>query len=153
MSRPEVYRQIFIDSNGPGPWPCYGCFSPVSPEELLVHHIDRDHLNDEVTNLAPMHKGCHTRLHQTGRELSEEARAMMSAQRKGVPKPPRTKEHSLKIGATKRGVPFSDEHRRKLREARLQQKRLRCAQCEYANIVMNMQWHQRTTGHKGTVLV
>jgi DNA-directed RNA polymerase sigma subunit (sigma70/sigma32) len=52
--------------NGPGPWPCFECDGPVTYEELLVHHLDHDHDNNDPTNLAASHKPCHITHHKTG---------------------------------------------------------------------------------------
>jgi hypothetical protein len=48
----------------------------------IIHHIDEDHTNNAIINLAVGHSACHGQHHATGRVRSEEARAKMAARRR-----------------------------------------------------------------------
>jgi len=41
------------------------------PDGYVIHHIDRDHLNDDITNLQMLERGEHQRKHQLGRQRIE----------------------------------------------------------------------------------
>lgn len=93
------YHRIFIEANGPGPWPCYGCGDPVV--DLFVHHLDEDETNDLTENLVAMHRPCHVKLHHGAK--------------------PKTKEHRRKIGEANRvaltGKRLTADHRENIRRA------------------------------------
>ena len=72
------YQLIFCAHNGPGPYQCVVCGEDVQPpwrskgrsrESLHVHHKDRNHDNNDPTNLVPAHAGCHARLHKQEQKL------------------------------------------------------------------------------------
>lgn len=77
----RLYREIFFAHNGPGPYICKECEGEVTFFEVLVHHEDHDRSNNNLENLVPNHRGCHTIHHSTGRGLgkkaSEETKAKM----------------------------------------------------------------------------
>lgn len=75
---------VFFENNS-SPYLCDDCGEEVFLHELLVHHKDDDHGNDDPGNLAAMHRGCHTRNHRTGKKLSEETKAKMSLAHKSNP--------------------------------------------------------------------
>lgn len=68
-------HQVFLASNGEGPWPCAFCQEPVAklgPAERamrsgdgIVHHHDGNHGNNEPGNLRPAHNGCHVSYHRS----------------------------------------------------------------------------------------
>ena len=49
----------------------------------VVHHIDGDKSNNDINNLALMTLEEHSRLHMTGRKLSDETKRKISAVNKG----------------------------------------------------------------------
>lgn len=108
------HQRIFVEANGPGPWVCYGCDELVT--ELMVHHLDEDHENNDPNNLVAMHHPCHSRLHHTGKIVSDETRAKIAGTRRGVP---RSKETKRKISVANHGKKLSDEHCRKMSEAQI----------------------------------
>lgn len=61
------YRRIFFAENGPSPWLCYFCREDVSHTDLVVHHVDKNRLNNSVDNLVPSHHGCHNAFHARAR--------------------------------------------------------------------------------------
>ena len=64
----RVYRQIFRDEHGDGPYTCTYEFCPdrrmVDLE--VVHHVDEDPSNNKLSNLQPMHTDCHSKYHHIG---------------------------------------------------------------------------------------
>ena len=68
---------VFLANNEP-PYICGHCDNEVSREELLVHHHDGNHSNDDPENLCAMHHGCHTSHHKKGSTLSDEAKYNLS---------------------------------------------------------------------------
>lgn len=108
------YKMLFLASAPAQPWPCEFCTEPVwfSVDEvritgkraLFVHHLDGDHSNDVLANLAPAHSGCHARHHHTGRRkgipISAAQRAKISATMKGRPGPPKSATHRERIAAS-----------------------------------------------------
>jgi hypothetical protein len=104
----DVHRLVFAATNGIGPWPCHGCDEPVLITRLIVHHLDDDHRNNDSTNLVAMHRSCHNRLHRTGRKLSIEAIRKLADPKRGVPL---TDEHKRKIVETMSGRPWSAARR------------------------------------------
>jgi NUMOD3 motif len=114
MPSPAWHRIIFVDANGEGPWTCYGCGEPVV--ELCVHHLDKNHENNDPANLVAMHHDCHTRLHHAGKTVSAETRAKLADSVRGMK---HTDEAKRKIGDASRGIPLSAEHRRKISEAQI----------------------------------
>lgn len=60
------YRIKFRKHNGSGPWPCHDCGELVQPVELEVHHVDGNHSNHVISNLAAIHPGCHVQCHKLG---------------------------------------------------------------------------------------
>jgi hypothetical protein len=91
---------------------CFFCDRLVTPTSnkqlaLAVHHIDGDHANDDLGNLAAAHHSCHTTFHKTGQTHTVEAKAKISAAKSGVPIP------SLK------GRALTEDHRRALSAAHI----------------------------------
>lgn len=50
----------------------------------IVHHLNHNPLDNRVENLRIMDRGEHSRLHQTGRRISEETRKKLLAMRMGT---------------------------------------------------------------------
>lgn len=73
----SVYRQIFLDHYGQGPYPCVFCGLDVTWPEVDVHHHDHDRSNNEPENLTPCHSACHNRHHKTGSKHSDETKNKM----------------------------------------------------------------------------
>lgn len=109
----KAHQRVFVETNGPGPWPCHGCDLPVDPDELCVHHLDEDHGNDVPENLVAMHLPCHTRLHIAGKSKSEEHRRKLSDALRSRPHSEKARESSH----GKKLPPFTDEHKRKIGDA------------------------------------
>lgn len=56
----EAYRQKCLNEKGEQ---CDNC---GSTENIEVHHIDGDRTNDDLDNLLPLCRDCHSRLHRSG---------------------------------------------------------------------------------------
>lgn len=69
----RYYREIFFAWNGPGPYTCVECSEEVTFYDVLVHHVNHDERDHRLVNLVPMHRGCHTKHHSTGRDLGKKA--------------------------------------------------------------------------------
>jgi len=61
------YTSLFKKHNEP-PWRCCFCGEEIS--ELVVHHLDHDHANNALENLAAAHDHCHKSHHSAGREIT-----------------------------------------------------------------------------------
>lgn len=72
----KQHKDIFYAFNGPGPYICTFCDGTVlgwwdepdghdgrQSHALVVHHVDHNHTNNAVENLAASHYGCHTSHH------------------------------------------------------------------------------------------
>lgn len=59
-----TYRELFFGTHGVGPFDCYFCDTEITSSRIDIHHEDGDHSNNDVTNLKPAHRGCHTRHHK-----------------------------------------------------------------------------------------
>jgi 5-methylcytosine-specific restriction endonuclease McrA len=59
---------VFLTAYGDGPHQCWYCDTYIY-DELLVHHKDGDQQNNELSNLAPMHRGCHTKHHHENGDI------------------------------------------------------------------------------------
>lgn len=92
------YRETFFAQNGFGPWPCYFCKQMVQADEIVVHHVDKDHGNGDPKNLVAAHNACHL-AHHHKREMSPETRAKIGAAHKGRPK---SREHIMAMVAARR---------------------------------------------------
>lgn len=57
----KKHRELFFAYNGVGPWPCFFCNLLVSFDDVVVHHRDHNHGNNEPSNLTPAHGSCHSR--------------------------------------------------------------------------------------------
>ena len=87
----EVYRRVFIAWHGDLPHPCFFCGDVVTTwgrrsAEGTIHHVDEDFTNNDPTNLAAAHMGCHVRHHSSEQEPYErtpEIRAKTSASLRG----------------------------------------------------------------------
>lgn len=75
MNKNLQHHLAFVAEYGDGPYICFFCGESVPdidnrgrgrghfPEEGCVHHIDGNHDNNESSNLAPAHQGCHSTHH------------------------------------------------------------------------------------------
>jgi hypothetical protein len=77
----------------------------------VVHHIDRDRLNNVPDNLVIMTKNEHRRLHTLGTKLNNETKRKMSQSHIGLF---RTAEHCKNISKSKMGHGVSAETRKKI---------------------------------------
>lgn len=114
------YRELFFAHNGPGPYACYfDCGRTVSFEEIIVHHDDGDHTNNDLANLVPCHRLCHNRHHFD--ELWATRKEELTAARAAAPRLPHTDEAKRKISETHkaRGNQPSDEARELARQKNL----------------------------------
>jgi hypothetical protein len=76
------------------------------PKGWVIHHIDEDVDNNDISNLVIMKWSDHLSLHHKGKIVSDEGRKKMSDARKGKP-------------AYNKGVPVSEESKEKNRLAHL----------------------------------
>lgn len=141
--RRSRYREMFFAINGVGPYNCFfDCGEAVSFDEVVVHHINGDHTNNDIHNLAPSHRICHNSHHfkelwanrkdelllsstrGNHKPHSEEAKLKMSeAQKKSGHAP--TREAREKARLTNLGKPRSEETKRKISEAHKARRALR----------------------------
>lgn len=82
MSKPD-YRTLCFEEHGEG---CELCGSTTS---IVAHHIDGDRENNELDNLLPVCRSCHTSIHGGGIEelsgkLPPESRTDKPAGRDGM---------------------------------------------------------------------
>ena len=82
-SRRLRFREVFFANNGSGPYTCYKRNEFVEFDEVSIHHIDQDHSNSELSNLAATHFGCHRSLHAA--ELFEVSALKAQPQNQVVP--------------------------------------------------------------------
>lgn len=90
--RVREYVAIFWTANGPGPWPCHFCNHPVTrlgKPDGVVHHLDHDHENQDLDNLAAAHWRCHASHHGRDRSLTPAARSALD--RTGTSPSPETR--------------------------------------------------------------
>lgn len=63
------HRRLFMAQNDTGPWACYFCpelvveYGGIGGRNLVVHHLDGDHANNDPANLASAHWDCHASHH------------------------------------------------------------------------------------------
>ena len=144
----RIYYRIFF-SHHKLPLPCEFCseiIHKMTPNEV-IHHVDEDPWNNDITNLQLMHQGCHKTHHltgkpsrMTGKKHSAETRAKMRmssarayAEGRGAGQ---SAERNAKISAKRRGQTgqvHSPETRAKIgvgaRETRLRERK-KCMHCD-----------------------
>lgn len=69
------------------------------PENIVIHHIDGNKLNNEIWNLEPMTNAEHSAMHQRGVKF--------------------TKERCKNISKAKKGFKFTEESKQKMRDAKI----------------------------------
>jgi hypothetical protein len=112
--------RVFLAAHGPFPHDCCFCGEQVEPwsghdgRSPVVHHVDGDHFNNVLENLASAHAGCHTGHHKTGMTFTPEALEKMAAAKRGTPLTP---QHCANVSAALKGRPKSPEHVEKVRQA------------------------------------
>jgi hypothetical protein len=112
----RLHQRIFFAVNGLGPYPCFDpeCGQTVSIEDVIVHHIDYDHDNNDPVNLTGMHRKCHQRLHAKLRTWDEDQRENFRQSRLGS-------QHTLaarrKMSDSHTGKKHSPETRAKMSAA------------------------------------
>lgn len=88
----------------------------------VIHHKDRNKLNNRYDNLELMTREEHTSLHQRGKKFSDEHRRKIREALKGKNNPWYGKHHSdeskRKIGLGNKGKIVSEETKRKISESR-----------------------------------
>jgi hypothetical protein len=64
------YKLKFFAFNGIGPWQCFFCtqevkidWDMIQPNDYAIHHINGNHEDNTISNLAMAHSGCHSRHH------------------------------------------------------------------------------------------
>jgi hypothetical protein len=151
---PHIYHGIFKSVNGEGPWPCYAdCGEPVLPGKLCVHHIDEDPWNNDPSNLASMHLGCHMRFHTLGKTrppfTDEHRNNIRTAQTKLMA----SAENRQRISDALIGRTLTDEHRKNISEAQRgkphYEPRWHCGDCDRVTTARGLDLHQKWTGHTG----
>lgn len=122
--RRSQYRELFFANSGAGPYDCYfSCGNPVDFSEVVIHHVNEDHLDNRLDNLVPAHRLCHNGYH-LGRKWETDHDSMMLARYIG-PRTPFTDEVKAQISATKkaRGQAPTDEARAAARQVNIGSKR------------------------------
>lgn len=61
--RRSRYREMFFATNGIGPYECFFCNEEVEFSLVVIHHVDHDHTNNSIDNLAASHRKCHNGHH------------------------------------------------------------------------------------------
>lgn len=110
----------------------------INGEQIDIHHIDGNPLNNCVLNLLPLPKSEHHKLHNSGenhpnygKHLSDETKRKISESHKGKTLSDEHKknlseshkgktlsdETKKKLSESKKGIPKSEEHKQKLSEA------------------------------------
>ena len=86
---------------------------------LVIHHLDKNKMNNSLSNLVYLTKSEHSKLH--GNDMSEETKKKLSESHKGKISPIKGKhlseETKHKISEAQKGKTLSDETKRKLSEA------------------------------------
>jgi hypothetical protein len=105
-----------------------------NPDNLMrsgyvIHHKDKNKLNDDISNLELMLNGEHTKIHWTGKKHSEE-----------------TKKKISKNSVGNRGQKFSEEHKKKISMANIGKKR-----SEEAKKKMSESHKGKPSGRKGKI--
>ncbi len=102
----EKRRREFFLNLWKKPYICYYCKKEITnttggitKDYLVIHSIDGNHGNWETSNKTPIHAGCHTKLHHIGRKHTLQAR--------------------MNIGRSRKGMKFTEEHKRKLALSKL----------------------------------
>ena len=88
---------------------------PLDRSEV-VHHIDKDPLNNEISNLKVMTRGEHNILHNTGKVFSSERRKNIGEGRQGILHSQETKDE---MSRTRREVPKTEETKERMHQAAL----------------------------------
>jgi len=88
---------------------CEYCEKPFNEEiyrlKKVIHHIDRDHFNDDSRDRIAIHFGCHNSIHHKGKIISEKTKRKLSRALSGKNNHMFRKKHSE---ATKRKM--SEHH-------------------------------------------
>lgn len=66
----RLYRRLWLQAHGAGPWPCADCGEPVEWANCHIHHKDEDRKNNALSNLEVMHGKCHNRMHSKARDMT-----------------------------------------------------------------------------------
>lgn len=118
----RVYREAV-----PLPWTCHFCGFAITftggtaPQAGVVHHLDEDRRNNDLSNLAAAHFSCHARHH------TNEAQAWRRLH---------TPKVRARIQAAKLGKPHIEP-------------KYRCAGCLMTTHAAPMARHQTASGHVG----
>lgn len=99
--------KVFL-ANNIEPFTCGFCDGEVIKTELLVHHQDENHDNNDPVNLVAMHRGCHTSHHKRGTVYPEHVRNSMAVSHFGNSP---SEETRAKISAALKGKPWSEARR------------------------------------------
>lgn len=74
----RVYRKIYRDAHGDGPYTCTFCDEAMTKLEV-VHHRDEDPSNNDLENLKAMHTVCHNKHHHVGLIHTEDDKMKIGA--------------------------------------------------------------------------
>ena len=99
------------------------------PKGMVIHHLDENKLNDEISNLVCITRSQHTSIHTKGKtkNITDDWKKSMSETHKGKKLGPMSDEHKRKISESKKGKhisnknmfkPRSEEHKKHISEAR-----------------------------------
>lgn len=94
----------------------------INGEQIDIHHIDGNPLNNCVLNLLPLPKSEHNKIHNTGenhpnygKHLSDETKKKLSESKKGIPK---SEEHKQKLSEAMKGKTHSEKSKYKMSESK-----------------------------------
>jgi len=95
--------------------------SNSTKEKLKIINTGLTHSNETKLKMSISHKErlLYTEHHMNGRRLSEETKLKMSIAKKGILGKKLSEETKLKMSIAKKGIEFSEEHKRKLKEAKV----------------------------------
>ena len=137
------YQPIWLETHSL-PYPCFFCAQAVevwnarTKDGGVIHHVDGDHWNDAPENLVAAHHGCHMSHHRSGRKLSAETRAKITAAMPEIVRKRDTPEYRAKLSE---GVKRSwREGRTASRGHTYTMSRVKCPAC---GIEVSAQWLTR----------
>lgn len=123
----RFYQRVFIEANGPGPWPCHFCAKEVPRFGRgyglgVIHHYDGDFENNDPGNLKVKHSQCHSYEHHAGEKHSA--------------------EHNAKVG--RKGRVFTKQWKAKIAASA---QRIAVCSCGYTSSPQAVGRHKKRYGH------
>ena len=112
----KIARLVFVRVNGAAPYICAHCHSELITLEV-VHHKDENNRNNDPSNLASMHKGCHNVHHGIGQNHSPEVIERIRQHHIGAKRSDEAREKMRAAWVGRSGKPHTDEAKKKISEA------------------------------------